>query len=128
MGSKAPMRKQYKRAVIIEMCRRGEGSASAGGREGRRGGGVAEGAGRTRVDSVGSEDSSRAERSPEDGCGEEGVLGVADESVLLVGLADVGDRHLVVEDGGRDEAGDDGTAKSDRRGKKVSKTDTEGKI
>lgn len=40
---------------------------------------------------------------------EESVLSVADKVIFLSDRANIGDGHLVVEDGGGDEAGDDGT-------------------
>ena len=76
------------------------------------------------VDSVVSEHPLGSEGSPEDGRGEEGVLSVADESVLLERLADVRDRHLVVENCGRDEARDRGTVDRERaKARSVTETD-----
>jgi hypothetical protein len=68
-----------------------------------------------------AEHSRGTERTPEDGGSEEGCLSVAVEVLGLVGLADLLEAHLVVEDRSGDEAGDDGAVDLDNEG--VSLTD-----
>lgn len=61
-------------------------------------------------------DESKCTRSQQGATARLTVLSVADEVVLLVRFADVGDRELVVHDRCRDEAGDDGSVDLDGEG------------